>query len=99
MQVEIGRVAMVVTRLLEVDTVALHVNRKLLDEDAAAEFLPAFRFLELRQQRADVKKSERFPRQVRVRAEVSREVRLEMPRAEIQKLPRALEDFRRQRWR
>src|SRR6185369_2151630 len=71
-QVEICRVAVVVARLFEINAIGFDVNRDLPDQDLAAEVLPALRFFKLGEQRAEVKKSERFTGQVRVWTEVSR---------------------------
>src|SRR5258708_21702752 len=81
--IEIHRVAMVVTGLLKVDTVGSHMNWKLLQKDPLTRLSPAFRILEFRQQCAQVKKAERLPGQVSVGTEISGEICFQVPAVQI----------------
>src|SRR5262249_49964039 len=99
MEVEVGGVAMVVTRLLEIDAVRLYVPRQLRDDNLETEITPTLRVAKLRQQQADIKKTERFSGQMRVGTEVSREKRFEMRRVQIQKLQHSQHDVRADRRR
>src|SRR6185436_1781176 len=68
-------------------------------QDPQACFSPARRFPELRQERAEIKKSERLAGQMCVRAEVSRQICFEVSRVQIQKLANSQECFGRERYR
>jgi hypothetical protein len=55
----------------------------LVEEDARAGRAPASGGAKLWQQRAEIDEAESFARQVRVGAEVGREIRFEMARVEV----------------
>ena len=89
MNVKVGCVTVVITRLLEINAIRLHVSRKLRDENLETEVAPAFRVIKLRQQQSDIKKAERLAGKVCVRTEVSGEIRFEVRRIQVQKLQHA----------
>ena len=76
-QVEVQRVAVVVERSLDVAAVGADLARHLLDQDAAAERRPRRRAAQLGQRAAGDVEGERFAEQVRVGAEVGRQVLLD----------------------
>ena len=93
MCIEIRGVAMVVARLFEIDAIGLHLLRQLFEEYLLSRPTPAPCFFELRQERPEIKQPKRFAGQVRVGAEVSREICFQMTRVEIEKLDSADENL------
>jgi hypothetical protein len=64
MNVKVGRVAVVIARLLKVNAVGPDMSRKLRLEDVETQRTPALRVSKLRKQQPEIKKAERFARQV-----------------------------------
>src|SRR5690242_14533438 len=71
-EIKVRRVAMVVTRLFEINAVGFDVHRNLFDQNLAPEFLLALCFFKLGKQCAEIKKTESLAGEVCVWTEVSR---------------------------
>ena len=61
---------MIIGCVLEIDAVGVDVPFELFEQDVRAEFAPARRAFELRQQRAEIEEAERLARQMCVWREV-----------------------------
>jgi hypothetical protein len=83
-QIEIRGVSLVVARLLEIHTIGKHVPLDLRLQNAPADAAPAAGAAELGQKGAEVYETERFTCEMRVRAEVSRQVTLDMSAMGVQ---------------
>jgi cytoskeletal protein CcmA (bactofilin family) len=83
MRVEVRRVTMIVARLLKIDAVGKNMTIKLFQQNASSGCAPDLRAAQLRQQRAQIKESQGFARQMRIRAEVGGEIRLQVARVKV----------------
>src|SRR5205085_6612083 len=97
--VKIRRVTVIVARLLEVHAIGFDVSRQLRDENLETQVAPTFSVFEFRRQESEIEKSECLAREMCVRAEVRREISLEMQRIQIQKLLHAQPQIRGERRR
>ena len=96
METEVGGVAVIVTRLLEVHAVRLHVPPERSQENFTPALAPTARLFQFRQQSADVVQPQRFAGQVRVRTKISRKIFFEVARVDDDELEGACEKGGRQ---
>ena len=80
MQIDLGRIALVLACLLEIDTIRVDLPRDLGLEDGCPLGSPAARVRRLGQDGPDVEQPERLARQVRIRTVICRKVALDVPR-------------------
>ena len=93
MRIDVRRVTVVIRRLLEIDAVRAHLFRRLVEQYLQPQIAPPFGTVQLRQRQAQVEQSQSLAGQVRVGAEIIREVslyvqpvrdqRFQQPREEI----------------
>ncbi len=84
MQVEVGRVAVIPSGLLEINAIGSDVYFELFEQDRSTEVAPSFGALQFGQTGAEVVEAEGFTRQMGVGAGVCRQVFFDMAAVEVQ---------------
>ena len=95
-QENIHRISMVVRRLLEVDTIGVHLARQFALEDSPSDAPPLRCTAEFRKQQPEIQQAERLTCQMCVGAEVCGQVALQMPAMHVQVFQHPLDNARRQ---
>src|SRR5580692_1370141 len=78
MQKKVDRVNMIISRLLEVETVGLDLTLRFSQNDFPSQGLPMFSSRDFRAKRPEKEQRDRFSHQMRIRREIGREVTLDM---------------------
>src|SRR3954471_11394528 len=84
LQIKIRGIALVIARLLEVHAVGTNVSLDLLSQDAPTETPPAARAPQLWEKRAEIDETERLSGQMRVGAEICREIAFDVQAVSVQ---------------